>query len=103
MDRELRRVEPAGWGEVTPGLGAPLIRILEARAGKATIVEMADGRELIVYDGRAWGRDYGQVWDHVTARLTPLDAKPEWAWFILSDVEALLEPDARGELFRRKP
>ena len=102
MVRKLHEVEPAGWGETPPGLGAPLLRVLDARVGQPTIVRMANGAELTVIDGSFWGRDYGHVWDHVTARLAP-DSNPEWAWFMLSDVEALLEPEGRRELIRQVP
>lgn len=102
MVRKLHEVKPAGWGETPPGLGAPLLRVLEARVGRPTIVKMADGAELMVMDGSWWGRDFGHVWDHVTAKLTP-DSTLEWAWFMLSDVEALLEPDGRRELIRQVP
>ena len=85
---ELQR-DPRGW---------PLILQL---AGVRP-VKMADGAELMVIDGSASGRDFGPVWNHVTAKLVS-DTTPEWAWFMLPDVEALMEPDGRRELIRQVP
>ena len=102
MVQKLHHVEPAAWGDTPPGLGASLIRVLEARVGQPTIVKMADGTELTVIDGSGWGRAYGHVWDHITAKLEP-GLTPGWAWFMLSYVEALFDPDGRRELIRQVP
>src|SRR5688572_24223070 len=62
-------VERQGWGENTEGLGSPILKVLAERYGRCTIVRLADGDELTVYDGTGWGRDAGDMWEHVTARI----------------------------------
>ncbi len=99
-------VERQGWGDLTEGLGAPLIKVLVARRGQPTIIRMASGEELFVYDGSGWGRDYGDMWEHVTARITPPDAAPrdyDHHFFYMSEVEALLDPETGAVLISQTP
>jgi hypothetical protein len=92
-------VERQGWGEIKEGAGAPLIRILEERCGHPTIVRMADGTEITTRDGTWWGRDYGDLWEHVISQADDGSAQ----FFYLSDVEALLDPDTRAVLASQVP
>ncbi len=99
-------VERQGWGEITEGLGAPIVKVLTARYGQCTIVRMASGEELTVYNGTGWGRDYGDMWEHVTAQVTPLsDPRRDFDthFFYLSEVECLLDPDSRAVLISQVP
>ena len=99
-------IERQGWGEIKEGLGASIVRVLAERRGRPTIVLMASGEELVVYDGSGWGRDYGDMWEHVTARVIPLDAERrdyDHHFFYLSEVKALLEPDTRSVLISQVP
>jgi len=92
-------MERQGWGEIKEGKGAPLIRVLAERYGQPTIVRMADGSEFTVTNGTGWGRDYGDLWEHVTADTS--DGRVEF--FRTSDVEALLDPDSRAVLISQIP
>jgi len=92
-------VERQGWGELKEGVGAPLIRVLTKRRGRPTIVRKADGTEFTTSDGTGWGRDYGDLWEHVIAHND--DGSIEF--FYMSDVEALLEPDTRTVLASQVP
>lgn len=96
-------VEPQNFGEVTEGLGAPLLKILTARRDQPTIVRMANGdEELISGDRMGWGRDLGDVWEHVTADYYP--PRPQSVlFFYLSDVESLIDPDTRKVLISQTP
>jgi hypothetical protein len=85
-------VERQGWGELTEGAGAPLIRLLVERRGRPTILQFADGTEFTTFDGTGWGRDCGDLWEHVTAHTT--DGSIEFCY--MSEVAALLEPDTRA-------
>lgn len=53
---------------VTPGLGARIVGILQSRAGRETIIEMADGHRYVVFN-ICWGRDMGEDWEHVTTNI----------------------------------
>jgi hypothetical protein len=92
-------MERQGWGEIKEGAGAPLIHVLAERYGQPTIVRMADGSEFTVINGTGWGRDYGDLWEHVTADTS--DGRVEF--FYMSDVEALLEPGTRAVLISQTP
>ena len=92
-------VERQGWGEIKEGAGAALIRVLAERNGLPTIVRMADGTEFTTKDGAGWGRDYGDLWEHVTAHTD--DGCIEF--FYMSDVEALIDPDTRTILASQEP
>jgi hypothetical protein len=99
-------VERQGEGEITLGAGAPLIHVFIERYGRPTIVLMADGTEFTVYDGIAWGRDYGDLWEHVTAQIVPLGTKiheGDLVFFYMSDVQALLDPDTGEVLASQVP
>lgn len=92
-------MERQGWGEIKAGAGALLVRVLTERYGQPTIVLMADGSELTVVNGTGWGRDYGDLWEHVTAETN--DGGVEF--FYMSDVEALLDPGTRAVLISQVP
>ncbi len=99
-------VEPQGWGPIEEGLGAPMLRVLAERRGMPTIVRMANGEECVAYAGSGWARDYGDRWEHVIARLTPLGSEPrdeDHRFFYLSEVESLLEPETREILQSQAP
>lgn len=99
-------IERQGWGELKEGLGAAILRVLTERYGRCTVVRMASGKELRVYDGTGWGRDYGDMWEHVTARITPLSEPRrdyDCEFFYLSEVESLLDPDSRAILISQVP
>ena len=66
-------VEQQGWGAITEGLGTPIRKLLEQRSGMSTCVMLASGQQILVHDV-AWGRDVGDVWEHVTANCSPLVA-----------------------------
>ena len=92
-------MEQQGWGEIKEGAGAPLIRVLTERCGQPTTVRMMDGSEFIVVDGTGWGRDLGDLWEHVTAETN--DGRVEF--FYVSDVEALLDPSTGAVLVSQVP
>jgi hypothetical protein len=67
---------------------------------------MASGEVLTVYDGSGWGRDYGDLWEHVIARITPLTAvrcDNDHEFFYLSGVESLVAPDTGEVLISQTP
>jgi hypothetical protein len=90
-------VEPQREGELKPGLGAPLLEVLVERRGQPTIVRLASGNDLIVYDV-VWGRDLGDVWEHVTANASPPMPDREIETFWMSDVVSIVDPDTRRVL-----
>jgi hypothetical protein len=99
-------VERQGWGEIKEGLGAAVLKVLAERYGQCTIVRLASGEELTVYDGTGWGRDYGDMWEHVIARVTPLSEPArdfDSHLLYLSEVECLIDPESRKILIRQTP
>jgi hypothetical protein len=92
-------VERQGWGEIKEGAGAALIRVLAQRLGRSTVIRFADGTEFATQNGAAWGRDYGDIWEHVTAHTE--DGKIEF--FYLSDVSVLIDPDSGTILASQDP
>lgn len=92
-------IERQGWGEIKEGAGAALVRVLTQRRGEPTLVRMADGSEFETFDGSSWGRDVGDLWEHVTAEANDGSVR----FFYMSDVEALLEPSTRVILASQTP
>lgn len=95
-------VEPQGLGKLKPGLGSAFIAVFEARLERPTLVRMANGDEFIVYDGTGWGRDLGDMWEHVSAE-SQADGQRKIAFFYLSDVQSLIDPDTRNVLISQTP
>lgn len=96
-------VEPQDLGELKTGLDAPLLRVLEARFGQPTLVRMAnDDEELISSERMGWGRDLGDMWEHVTAQFHP-PGQQSALFFYMSDVECLIDPDTRRVLISQTP
>jgi hypothetical protein len=87
-------VERQGWGEIKDGLGAPIRKLLESRSGKLTLLRMANGEELEVFDV-AWGRDAGDFWEHVTVNCSPNVKGRPIHFIMMSDVEAAIDPTTR--------
>lgn len=99
-------VQRQGSDDGEEGLGAVFLWVLEQRYGQSTIVRLADGKELTVYDGTGWGMDAGDVWEHVIARTTPLSEPPregDHYFFYLSEVECLLDPESGEVLISQVP
>ena len=93
--------ERQGWGEIKEGLGAPIRKLLEARNGKLTLLRMANGKELEIFDV-AWGRDTGDLWEHVTANISPSVGGRPVHFLIMSDVEAAIDPTTREVLVEQE-
>ncbi|OCC02415.1 hypothetical protein BA190_24140 [Labrys sp. WJW] len=93
-------IEQQGWGPITAGYGASLRKTLQHRDGQATLVCMADGREVLVYD-IAWCRDAGDWWEHVTCNTSreSVHQQREVHVFHLSDVVCLRDAET-GELLQ---
>ena len=89
-------VEAQGWGEVEDGLGAPVRKLLESRKGLRTVVRLASGEAIDVYDV-SWGRDFGDVWEHVHTNVMPPTPDRSHHFFHLSEVESVCDPDT-GEV-----
>jgi hypothetical protein len=60
---------------------------------------MADGAEFTTTDGTGWGRDVGDLWEHVVAHTD--DGRVEF--FYMSDVQALIDPMTGAVLARQVP
>jgi hypothetical protein len=88
--------------EIVPGAGAPLLAILESRWGVPTEVLLADGELLLVHNA-AWGRDFGDEWEHVTTNCSPYVAGAPVDFFLTSHVVKITDPDTGKMLFERTP
>ena len=95
-------VEPQGWGAITEGLGAPIRKLLEERTGIPTMVALAGSRRFLVHD-IAWGRDFGDLWEHVTTDTSPATSGRESHFFFLSEVASVSDPETGKILFEQEP
>lgn len=96
-------VERQGMGPITEGLGAPIRKILEERVDEPTTLLMTTGEEVVVVgDGLGWGRDCGDMWEHVTAWGPPGDAR-EVHFFFMSDVVSLRDTLTGALITMQKP
>lgn len=85
---------------ITPGLGAPIVGILERRTGIKTLVEMTSGQTYSVFNV-CWGRDMGEDWEHVSANISPFVEGASFDFFLTQDVAKLMDPDTDLVLWRR--
>jgi hypothetical protein len=95
-------VEPQGYGEIKKGLGAPILDLLESRRGIPTIVRLVDGQELVVYQS-VWGRDLGDMWEHVTTHCSPEFHAHQPNFFLTSHVVSISDKASGMVLFEQEP
>ena len=95
-------VERQGWGAVTEGLGSPIRKLLEQRSGMVTCVTLSNGQQILVHDV-AWGRDAGDMWEHVITNCSPPVAGRDVHFFILSDVASVSDPETGKVLMEQEP
>jgi hypothetical protein len=62
---------------------------------------MANGDEHVVFD-TVWGRDAGDMWEHVTANCSPAQVDREIHFFFMSDVACIIDPDTRETLLEQQ-
>jgi hypothetical protein len=79
-----------------PELAARIVPILRDRDGHLTLVTMADGRVLKVFN-IAWGQDAGEDYEHVTTNISPSIEGQVVDFFLTSEVANISIP-AGGEL-----
>jgi hypothetical protein len=94
--------ERQSWGEIKEGLGAPIRRLLEARRGQPTIVRLANREELLAYD-TVWGRDFGDLWEHVTINGSPPQEGRPIHFLYLSEVVHVLDAETGCVLIDQEP
>ena len=88
-------------GPITPGLGAQIIEILRKRDGQRTDVEMISGERFSVFN-IAWGRDFGEDWEHVSTNISPSVRGESFDFFFTSEVARLVDPESQHVLWERK-
>ena len=75
-----------------PGRGAQIVKLLNARDGKPTLVALEDGSEVTVWD-IAWGRDDGEDWEHVTTNSSPGGEGRAIDFFLTSEVVSIRDAE----------
>ena len=79
-----------------------MLALLAQRTGQPTIVRFFDRRELVVFDV-AWGRDLGDLLEHVVTNCSPPQPGRESDFFYMSDVVSIIDPDTRKVLMEQTP
>ena len=87
-------------GPLLPGRGYSLVRTLEARGGKLTLVELSDGRVLRAFNS-AYGRDLGEEWEHATFNCSPALDGEAIEFVRTSTIVRLIDP-VTGELLYQR-
>jgi len=72
-------------------LARNMLNLLQLRSGKRTIVVLANRGQVIV-ENIAWGRDFGDEYDHVTTNSSPPKEGLDIDYFSTAEIEAILEP-----------
>jgi hypothetical protein len=67
-----------------------------------TCVTLSNGQKILIHDV-AWGRDAGDIWEHVTANCSPLVAGRDVHFFILSEVASVSDPETGKVLMEQEP
>ncbi|MGH6964055.1 MAG: hypothetical protein ACREE0_06200 [Phenylobacterium sp.] len=86
---------------ITPGNGAALVALLEARDGTATILVLQDGQRVLALNC-AWGRDIGADWEHLTVNVSPSVDGVDIEFLSTAEVVGALDPDTGAVLYRRR-
>jgi hypothetical protein len=63
---------------------------------------LSDGKQIVVHD-IAWGRDVGDLWEHVSVNCSPLAADREFHFFFLSEVVSVSDTATGDLLFEQRP
>lgn len=91
-----------GLRKLEEGLGSAVRKLLETRCGMPTIVQLANGEDLLAYD-IAWGRDLGDLWEHATINASPpRDGRPTY-FIYLSEVVRLRDAETGFVLIEQEP
>ena len=77
-----------------------LIEVLEARDGQLTLLELANGTTFRSFN-IAYGRDYGDEWEHFTLNISPRIEGEVVEWLSSGDVRTALDPQTAEVLYRR--
>jgi hypothetical protein len=94
------RYQDQGPGEYVPGRGFQLVELLEARDGRLTLLELADGSILRAVNS-ASGRDMGAEWEHATLNISPAIPGEEIDFLSTADVARAIDPDTSEILYVR--
>jgi hypothetical protein len=101
--RWFRRMRPQGTPFVMPPqpepVDADLIDLLNERDGRASVVVLADGNQLTVFN-IAWGYDMGEDHAHITTNVSPDVPGQSIDFFRTEDVIRVLSEDGTA-VFRR--
>ena len=78
--------------EQPPPADESLIRLLQERDGRSSVVLLRDGRRLDVWN-IAWGYDMGDEYAHVTTNISPTVEGASIDFFFTNDVTAVLDEE----------
>ncbi len=89
----MTRYQDQGEGELVPGRGIQIVEILAERRGKATLIELRSGEEIVATNVSC-GRDIGEEWEHI------FFSEGAQSYFLsTAEINGLLEPDNRAVLY----
>jgi hypothetical protein len=78
----------------------PVSEILASRDGSPTEALLSDGRRIIIHN-IAWGRDAGDVRDHITTNISPSPSVVHSIdFFRTEEVTLLVDPASGAVLYR---
>jgi len=81
-------------GDIAPGRGFDIVRVLSERKGLATHLTLRSGEALVV-TAISFGRDIGAAWEHLY-----FDADGKSYFLSTSEVAALTEPESGAVLYK---
>ena len=93
------RYQPQGWGPFVPGRGVVAVEVLASRTGVHTVVELANGLHLDVYQSSG-SRDFGEEWEHVYLYGAPPNDE-ETHFVMTSDILRIVDPITLVALYDR--
>lgn len=93
------RYQPQGWGPFVPGRGVVAVEVLASRVGLHTVVELADGSTLDVYQ-TGGSRDFGEEWEHVYLSDAPPN-DDEMHFVMTSEILRIVDPSTNTTLYDR--
>jgi len=86
---------------ISPGRGATLVKLLLERTGIPTTLHLEDGAHIVAHNC-AWGRDFGNDWEHLSLNVSPEIEGVAFEVVSGGEVAEIIDP-ASGEVLYRRP
>lgn len=80
--------------------GKAFAELYVSRNGIPTVIELENGSRFVAFD-YAWGRDFGDLYDHVSTNSSPpVEGRP-FDFFYVNEVVRAVDPETGVVIYQR--